>query len=219
MSTNFGLIKLISSDGVMNANFPFYCAEELCNYQKQSIEDTYIKIYCNNDAIREIFITIKLPALNNNLIWKDNLLEHLINEIKISLDYYYFAIKQEINLSKNYILNNINSLKNYSDRLLFKNLSSEQRKKMSQRETEIIFPLKVANFIKNPNEILTTGGDFFINLDFNKKELVEGPNDYILNNLNFEINVIGVFYEGDYRHNLHKNLETHLQNQKILKNI
>lgn len=204
-----GIIKLISSNGKINEHFPFKCAEELIDFNNKKNSENEIIINNIMDSIREIFFVIKLPSLDNNLFWKDNLLEHLINSIEIN-----YLANYQIYISKNYILNTINNLNNYSDEILFRNLSLEKRKKLSKKEIEIIFPLKISDFIKNPNEMLTLFHYSYISFNYNINNLVENDDSY-LPKINWQIKTIGVYYDHDVREEITKNFYQIFQKQKI----
>jgi len=177
---NSAILSLMISSEKINKTYKSECAEELYSiYEKNN---NSISLKGCQDTIREIFVVIKLPKLNGGKYWIDNILLKLINNIKIILNGYFLTT--EIVISKDYINKLINEiLINYPNELLFRNISIDKRQKLSRDEIELILPLKISNFIDNPNEIIMV--HMFkceIMIDFDYNELIENE-DLVLDNI------------------------------------
>ena len=176
--------------------------------------------YQNTDAISEIVLNIKLPPLPDNLVWKDNLISLIVNEIKLI----HLTDYGDVTLSKNYIDFLINEQSNIRPaKSMFYNLSYNQREKLSRKEINLILPLQIKNFIKNPSIIYTVlyllQPSPSMEISFNYHHLVENNTSFTLDSIEWTVDIIGSYYEHDFRTKLCTNRENILISQIIEKYI
>lgn len=211
------MIRLIINDSKINEIYKQTCAEEISD-KIDPINDNKFEIPNWFDSIREIFLYINLPKLYNDLYWNNNLLLDLIDKINIKLidkfGYQFF----DIILDKIYLKDLINNkLKNYSDKLLLRNLSIEERKKISQNEFTLILPLKISNFIKNPKEIISLIYRTKLEFEINTKNLTNELNsdNYFIESY---LKVMGVYYDTIPRQQIYQDYDSGKTNQIFIIN-
>lgn len=166
---NSGLFKLVINDSSFTQKYfdPVNCVEEFFELESQNNDN---KFYIGSmfDSIREIFLNIKLPKLKKGIYWKNNLSIFLIKNILIKTNY------NSIELDNEYIKNLLlNDFENYSNKLLFKNLSFKEIKSISKKEYSIIIPLKIDKIFADPNEIIMVNNSISIQVNLNYDNLIE----------------------------------------------
>jgi hypothetical protein len=211
------ILFLVANTGAINRHYKHECVEEL----SESFESNYynlIHIPKRYDAIREIFIVINLPILEDGMYWKDNLLTLLFDSIEIDIIFGQKGKSKIVLLDKTYIQKLIREdLKLLSDKLLFRDIPCEKRKKMSRKEISLTMPLKISNFISQPSEIFyhhMSTYDISLKLHFQTENLVENNPEFILEDFDFDIKVLGVIYPVE---TIEKMIHSHcLKDQVIL---
>ena len=199
---DIGLIQLIAI-GKINENYPFNCAEHLSEEPTKKIAPNVIKITHYFDGVREIFLIIDLPPLPDNMCWKDNILSFLIEKIQIHFEYF----NTTLTLSNDYIKKIISdNIEKFPNKLLFSNLSVDKRKSMSRKQIQLTLPLKISNFINNPAELCVHYGTTIKIFLFND-HLVEENDNFMVDNIDWNIKVFGVFYTPEVRNEIFQNME------------
>ncbi len=187
--------------------FEYTCAEELSDFYETDDLGT-VQVPKNYDTVREIFLLMKLPALELSYVWKNNLVLEILDTVRIKIEN---DIKPKvIKLEKAYFENLLdNDLKNFQDVSLLRNISFEDRSRISKVEHHLIVPLKISNFVQNPSEILMLLGSCSLEININNKGLVENSDTYYPN-IKCSIKVIGTIYTNEYK--------TLFFNQNLIKN-
>ena len=149
MSVNTALMQLCANNCSMVKYFPCQQVENFMTLPNNNNSNEFmIPRLC--DSIREIILNIHLPPLDSNQCYKNNLLKYLIQNIRIKANY---LSNMDISLSTAYIQNLLHEMHGiYSNKLLFYNLPSQKRQKMSKTGFTITLPLKLSNFVINPSE-------------------------------------------------------------------
>lgn len=203
MSATFGIVQLCAAEsGYMSKYYPCKTVESMIFLSNQYKNDGFeISHIC--DTVKEIFLNIHLPPLDDGLVYKNNVLEYLIQNINIKSKY---TNKLNINLSNNYVKNIIHEINNvYSHKLLFYNLPIRKQQKLSKKGMILTLPLKLEYFIQNPPE-LNCFLDILINVDLNYSNLIENS-QIQLKDINWDIDIIGLFYDIESRNIMIQNLD------------
>ena len=218
MSMSQSMLKLVgNSDTNFSKYYPNNVVDELKTFYPDHDNNKIIKIYKLFDSIMEIIINIKLPALPDELAWKDNLICLMIDQIKIRPN----TDNGDATLSKEYIETLIKNQSNFcSAKTLFYNLSYNEREKLSRKEINLILPLHIENFIKTPSIILSIFSyGSFIEVNFNNRHLIENSESFILDNIEWSVDILGSHYDTYYRQKLFSKYKEIIHNQTVIKYI
>ena len=219
---NGAILKLLANGaGYMNQYYAFNCVEELVTIKNKNGEKEGITIGSGRDAIREIYLVIKLPELLEDQIWREDLLLHLLDEIRLEHSS-ILRVKTTV-LDKNII----NKLLQKHYEIFPKNrfVGFGQRAKRSRQKNKIFIPLCIGSLLHNPSEIIMLDNLFLtIKIKFNLKNLTENVDDQILRgdelqNISWYCKLIEVHYDTKLRNQIKDNIENHIKNQTILETI
>lgn len=181
---NGGLVRLCASGNDF--------AEDLSDYNQ--IVNNCFRFDGIADSVKEIFIYVNLPALPENIYWKNDVVLSIFRNIV--LEWYHRTI-----IITNFDLEYIMKC-NEMGKLNFHNLSENKRRKMSQEKIQIVIPLKLEE------ELLTLNRYFEckIRLDlkiYDISDLVDGEfNKVSFGDITFGLKYIRRFYHGNMRRKL-----------------
>lgn len=164
------------------------------------------------DTIRTIFLTIDLPSLPGNMVWKNDIFPHLIKKITITFN-------TDIELTHQYIVKMAN-IDNYPQQLLLRGLSGKKLFKISKKNHKIILPIPIQKIFDEPHEIVMIGGVYSVNF------IVQLNLDFLSlynlspENLKMSLDIVYVFYDIDKRNKLFEKYDPFIHEFKIsLENI
>jgi hypothetical protein len=188
--------------------------EEFYELDKPALIENTVKfdIIKVADTVRTFFIVVDLPSLPGNMVWKNNIFEHLISKITIMVGL------DNIELDHQYIIKMTN-IDNYPQNLLLKGLSSKKLFKISKKNHKIILPVPIQKIIDDPNEIILV-------VPYSIKISIQLNPDFLslynlsMGHLKVSLSLVIVFYDIEERNKLCEKYDLYIHKHKIhLENI